>query len=1145
MNLEQFSINKHFARSARIDSEQSLDVIENYVFHDTAKTTFLHLLQSYQNNQVAFTITGPYGSGKSSLAIILDKLLTADENVRKLCAEKISKGQKSLFSKALPNLDQQWLSIKIVGKRSNCVDEIARAIDDAVASSDLKIPKKLKSETPASTAEVVNKLKLLSTFLSDNGSGLLIIIDEMGKYLEFAAQSDGDIFIFQEIAEVFADLKKNKEHDVLFINILHQSFEDYATRNQDTALQVEWAKIQGRFENILFNLGFEQGVDLISGALKGRLPKPKDDKFAKNSKDLVTQISKGRFKTRDDLNLSLELCHPLNPLTTLLLGPIAKEKFGQNERSLFTFLSSSEPHGFSNFIKNEYARDLKDEYGCDDLWDYLELNYESTIIGSPMSHAWEEVKECIRRADQLGNPHVTALTKLLALIELFGRKHGITASKKLLSAAVNLKLKYSLQVLEEKSIVIFRKSQDEYRLFEGSDIDINSEVEVQKAQINYDWDIILKEIPTPIPIVPKRHYLETGALRWFERRIVSVSYFENNPSMKLMDNITGLFLLFLPDAQDTYKTFAKKISQLRKTSNHPDYEILYGISDFNLGQSIVDCSLEIAALRRALVFNEAIKNDKVARNEFNARLSLSEKRLNERLNIAFDNAEWQHKDKKLPQQPLSVLSSKISDSIYKLSPVISNELINRDIPSTIAVSGRAKLILQMFNSSDKENLGIEGGLPPEMSFYLNILKKEKLHQQKMGEWMFTKPDPSSTLNDLYQSMDEYLKDMNRCSIAEIYNKWSLPPYGVKKGVMPILMMAFYLSRVDEFAIYEEDTFRPTIDETFIEKFMFSPELVFIQKIDLGKSQQYLITAMRNFTNNQFNLQIKSESVLDICKPLVSAAYHLHPYVRRTRSFDKVDKNAQSLRQALVSTKNPYDLLFSELPRICLGQPFDLNQTIDQKKIDQFISVLSQLWSQLDEAYDKMIQSMKSGIITLFGYEQTQPSLKKIQTRANKLLNYEGITNTFASRLLEGSNDQETTEKVLTYISEKPLDGWTDQDFSNTKLRLVDRVNEFKRMERLVATYNKSDKKSTFKEFKDSYLVDILISEDHDSKSLTRILDITPEQQKRIKTVAINSLDKLPKDMTKDEKVAMAIEILKLIEHDEKEQLSLFKEVSAE
>ena len=77
------------------------------------------------------------------------------------------------------------------------------------------------------------------------------------------------------------------------------------------------------------------------------------------------------------------------------------------------------------------------------------------------------------------------------------------------------------------------------------------------------------------------------------------------------------------------------------------------------------------------LLNEAIKNDKVARNEFNARLSLSEKRLNERLNIAFDNAEWQHKDKKLPQQPLSVLSSKISDSIYKLSPVISNELINR------------------------------------------------------------------------------------------------------------------------------------------------------------------------------------------------------------------------------------------------------------------------------------------------------------------------------------------------------------------------------------------------------------------------------------------------------------------------------------
>ena len=354
-------------------------------------------------------------------------------------------------------------------------------------------------------------------------------------------------------------------------------------------------------------------------------------------------------------------------------------------------------------------------------------------------------------------------------------------------------------------------------------------------------------------------------------------------------------------------------------------------------------------------------------------------------------------------------------------------------------------------------------------------------------------------------------------------------------------MSFYLARVDEIALYEEETFRPDIDTTFIEKFMFSPELVFIQKIDLGKTQLNLISSMKKFVSSKFDVKPKSDSILEICKPLVNAAYQLHPFVRRSRSLDKIDKNAQALRQALVSTKNPYELLFSDLPEICIGKKFDLTKSIDSKQINQFITVLDQLWSQLDEAYSRMLQTMKSNLLTLFDYDQVM-TLKKIQSRCNKLLNYEGITNSFASRLLEGTTDEEAIEKMLTYISEKPLENWTDQDFSNAKLRLIDQVNEFKRVERLVATYNKSDKKSSFTAFKDSYLVDILISEGESFQNLTKLLDIDNIQQERVNAVALNSINKLPKDMSKDEKIAVAIQILKNIGDDEKKQMNLFQEV---
>ena len=90
-------------------------------------------------------------------------------------------------------------SVKIVGKRSNFLETIAASIDHEIAQSKFKFPKKIKSITAPNTKEITDKLKNLSNYLNQNSSGLLFIIDEMGKFLEYAAQNDGDIFLFQEI----------------------------------------------------------------------------------------------------------------------------------------------------------------------------------------------------------------------------------------------------------------------------------------------------------------------------------------------------------------------------------------------------------------------------------------------------------------------------------------------------------------------------------------------------------------------------------------------------------------------------------------------------------------------------------------------------------------------------------------------------------------------------------------------------------------------------------------------------------------------------------------------------------------------------------------------------------------------------------
>ena len=171
MSYQNFSINKSFARSARIDTNHSIDVIENYIFHDTSQNTFQRLFESFQSGQTAFTLTGPYGSGKSSLAIILDKLLCSKKSIRDLCSDKLSKGKKKQFKNILPDVTSDWVSVKLVGKREDCIAQIARSIDEEILQSKIKFPKDIKSITAPSSSAVLEKLSMMSEFLHTKDSG--------------------------------------------------------------------------------------------------------------------------------------------------------------------------------------------------------------------------------------------------------------------------------------------------------------------------------------------------------------------------------------------------------------------------------------------------------------------------------------------------------------------------------------------------------------------------------------------------------------------------------------------------------------------------------------------------------------------------------------------------------------------------------------------------------------------------------------------------------------------------------------------------------------------------------------------------------------------------------------------------------------
>ena len=134
--------------------------------------------------------------------------------------------------------------------------------------------------------------------------------------------------------------------------MLHQGIEFYA-KELDTETKAEWRKIQGRFEEISFIEGPEQSMRVLAKALKNSLKSSQLSKVKTELKTPVQALLKAKIfpnmnKIREGVNFFSEV-FPFHPLTAYIL-PLLAQKLAQNERTVFTFLGSSEAFGFQDLI---------------------------------------------------------------------------------------------------------------------------------------------------------------------------------------------------------------------------------------------------------------------------------------------------------------------------------------------------------------------------------------------------------------------------------------------------------------------------------------------------------------------------------------------------------------------------------------------------------------------------------------------------------------------------------------------------------------------------------------------------------------------------------------------------------------------------
>jgi hypothetical protein len=1045
--IDRVSIGRRFLRSVRIDSDLTDPrALEGFVCPQTSADVLLTMARHVSEaGQGAFTWTGPYGSGKSSLAVALSALLNGNAGRRRQ-ATTIFKGDVAQTVRtALPPGANGWRIVPVVGRRDNPVAVIGEALQAG----------ELVSRRPRGgwrEIEVVNVLRQTAARRTDRHGGVILFIDEMGKFLEAAAQEGADLYVFQQLAEAAS----RSDGRLLIIGILHQAFEEYAHRLSQE-VRDEWSKIQGRFVDLAINTAGEEQIDLISRAIESdHAPK----KPGEHARLVASMLHRTRASDADSLARMLEGCWPLHPVVACLLGPISRRRFGQNQRSIFGFLNSAEPHGFQDFLRGARPGEF---YEPVRLWDYLRANLEPSILASPDGHRWALAAEALERCEAIGGTELhIRLLKTIAVVDLFKERSALVPSLELLKSCFtdtqDQALRVGLGDLEKWSFTIFRKFLDAHAIYAGSDFDIDLAVRgALEAVDQIDFDA-LKSLAGLQPILAKKHYHETGTLRWFDISIApACEIAERAGEYEPSNGTMGQFVLAIPTEGENEDFVSQECREAARRSG--DWDTVAGVS--KRSWAIVALARELLALETVRSTRAELAGDSVARREVSARLAVLQGQLETELHNAFDSASWyrkHHQPKSFRQADLNSLASELADRRFGESPILHNELLNRQKPSGSAIAAQNVLLRRMVLNEGEPRLGIED-FPAEGGLLASVLEATGLYAEGPEGWRFVSPpkDDDGRLAPMWKAATQHIKRNGKrtISVSEIYKIWGAQPYGVKDGLMPVLAVAFIQSQRDCLAVYRDGIFRARFDDVDVEYLAKDPGMIQLRWMDLSTVSRRLLSGMADIvrTLDQGN-ELAHLEPIDVARGLVGIFEKLPAWTKRT---GRLSANAIRVRDLFKRAHDPNQFLFDDIPALVAGR----SEALVDEELAGIISGLRDGLEELVRAYPTMLHRLRDMMLAELQVPNCSPqALAELRERADNVRQLGGDFHVEAlvGRLSQFEGSDEDFEGIASLAANKPPRDWVDPDLDRASIDLADLSQRFLRSETFARVKGRPEKR---------------------------------------------------------------------------------------
>lgn len=985
------------------DSEKEL----HYLVTPNAERVAQQIANDFKKGFHSFNLIGSYGTGKSSFLWALEQSLRENQ---------------AYFDLALLPAKGKVEVLNFVGVYQSIIEAFAER---------LEVQNKLAGNQEIFDAIFQHYEK------AGKGGLLLIVVDELGKFLEFAAHHhpEKELYFIQQLAE-FAN---EKDRNILFLSSLHQSFDAYANALAETQRK-EWAKVKGRLKELTFNEPLEQLLLLASEHMQvqyGKAPAVADvDRLLSLNKQARA------FSLSDDFAKQVTTgIYPLELFSAFTLT-IALQRYGQNERSLFTFLESSDPIGI-----NQWQSEKDGYYHLGKVYDYLLYNYYAFLNTKYNPHyaQWAGIRVAIERAETAINknlPLVVELLKVIGLLDIFGSK-GKRLDRDFLEKYVALtmglkEVQPALEELERNKIIHFTKFDQSFKLFEGTDLDIEAAILQAGSKVDEVTDVVqaLNEyFDFPYLTAKSVSYLK-GTPRNFQF-VISESPISQVPEGSIDGFINLVFNEYLSE------------EELLQHASQEQEAILFGY--YKNVRQIRDSLFEIMKTEKVIRDNP---DDRVAKKELQAILDHQGKLLNHYVldSLYSDRVSWifQGDVKKInTRRAFNRLLSTVCDKVYDKAPVYRNELINRQKISSM--HNARKLYFEALNKHWQEaNLGFEDSkFPAEKTIYLTLLQATGMHAATKTGYELGLPAKDTTFKAVWKASEAFMESAQRerKGITELMDVLGKRPYKLKGGLMDFWVPTYLFIKRGDYALYEYEKesgnwiFKPEVNYVLLYEIARNPQHYQVKAFEISGVRLRLFNKYREFLQQEKKDEPNKEAFIESIRPFLVLYRNLPTYCKKTQLLSE---NALALRTAIENAKDPEKVFFEDFPT---ALKFSIKQLLEaDEAMVEFIRVLDDAVKEIRNAYAELVNRLDVFFQQEMVGEETDFSTykKRMKKRFATIKEHQLVPRqkTFLQRLNSPLDDRDSwIASVAQAVLHMPLDQISDKDEVVLKDSLLHLVKE--------------------------------------------------------------------------------------------------------